>query len=322
MQRAEKIKEYLDKEEKAAIGASERKRGGGFIHPPDEELIKGLQLLQLGDVHSIVKFTTKGCENARLAYQYDVDKRFKDALEMYKLGLNAFMKSLKYEKKDDIKALLTLKCSQFMERAESIKEYVIRNPDQDLSLGVSVETTAAAAAPIKKTSITRKVAVGGGKGEKSEAKEDSSLLAQLDELQVARKPLKGRRSLGSRSQEDSSSEEEEKKQPKDAVDHGGTMLLQRQNTFKKKKDGEEFVPRDETMLVRAWEVLADALLADDKCDFPLAVKYYQRAIDLLVEGQMYSKDTDENDKAEQAVLQHMERLNELTAFVSKSSKLQ
>jgi hypothetical protein len=77
--------------------------------------------------------------------------------------------------------------------------------------------------------------------------------------------------------------------------------------------------QEESMLGEGSHLLVKATAADNAGDFEAALGLYQRAIDLLVEGQMYAADDAEAAMAHHNVELYSHRLRELRKQFGKDT---
>lgn len=69
-------------------------------------------------------FTSKAIEHVSQAIAADQAKKYKEAFELYQTALQYFITALKYEKTPRMREILTAKLSEYMTRAEQLKEYL------------------------------------------------------------------------------------------------------------------------------------------------------------------------------------------------------
>lgn len=73
---------------------------------------------------SQVDFLGKAIEIVRQATEQDSAGNFEDAYKLYQNSLEYFMTAMKYEKNEKLKDAIRKKFTDYLERAEKLKEFI------------------------------------------------------------------------------------------------------------------------------------------------------------------------------------------------------
>ena len=155
LERAEKLKEYLKKQEGKSIlyirrpvkdgdrsGKKEDSDSDSDTDPDKKKMLSKLEgaiviYVKWSDVNVNVKWSAlqKAIDLVTKACEADRDKNFSEACRLYEHGVELFLHSLKYEAQSEKgKESIRAKCFQYLERAEKLKEYLKKKASQTKSL--------------------------------------------------------------------------------------------------------------------------------------------------------------------------------------------
>lgn len=77
---------------------------------------------------SQVDFLGKAIEIVKKATEEDTQGNYEEAYKLYSNALEYFMTALKYEKNEKLKASIRSKFTQYLDRAEQLKEHIAKTP--------------------------------------------------------------------------------------------------------------------------------------------------------------------------------------------------
>jgi vacuolar protein-sorting-associated protein 4 len=77
---------------------------------------------------SNVDFLGKAIEIVKRATEEDTNENFEEAYKLYQNALEYFMTAMKYEKNDKLKESIRKKFTEYLDRAEKLKDYLAKNP--------------------------------------------------------------------------------------------------------------------------------------------------------------------------------------------------
>lgn len=86
---------------------------------------------------SSADFLDKGVDLVKKAIEADSNARYEEAYQLYYNGLDYLMLALKYEKNQKAKETIKAKFTEYLSRAEELKEHVVNNNNKDQSSELS-----------------------------------------------------------------------------------------------------------------------------------------------------------------------------------------
>ncbi|KAL7411502.1 ATPase [Mrakia frigida] len=90
-------------------------------------------------------FLDKAIEIVQKAIDADVKQEYEEAYKQYQNSLDYFMMAMKYEKNDKLKELIRKKFTEYLDRAEKLKEHLAKSDEKRAAVGVGSDGTSKAA---------------------------------------------------------------------------------------------------------------------------------------------------------------------------------
>ncbi|CDZ96873.1 probable vps4-vacuolar sorting protein [Phaffia rhodozyma] len=109
-------------------------------------------------------FLDKAIEIVQKAIDADVKQDYEEAYKQYQNSLDYFMMAMKYEKNDKLKELIRKKFTEYLDRAEKLKEHLTKSDEKRARVGVGADGSGKSAGA---------GANGGGGGGKKDDEDDA-----------------------------------------------------------------------------------------------------------------------------------------------------
>ncbi|KAF8531020.1 hypothetical protein JB92DRAFT_2854594 [Gautieria morchelliformis] len=114
--RAEKLKEHLSKSEEKRSRSDDSCAGTATDPPP-----------------SVINALNRAIEMVQRGIDQDMNQNYAEAYKQYQNSLDYFMLALKYEKNDKLKAMIRGKVTEYLARAEKLKEHLSKSEKRSRS---------------------------------------------------------------------------------------------------------------------------------------------------------------------------------------------